>query len=946
MKKNFALFFFSVLFITVSKAQYVNIPDSNFRKYLIQTFPSCFNAAKQMDTTCSGVLNADSIYCSQGKIRDLTGIQYFKNLKVLDCDSNKLTTLTNLPNTLIELSCDFNLITSIAKFPDSLINLYCDFNKLTSLPSLPYRLKFLGCQSNLLTQLPTIPNYLEKIYCDYNQLSSLPSLPNSVTDIYCQNNKLTTLPILPGSLVNLYCSGNSLVSLPSLPNNLFRLGCDFNPITSLPSLPVNLITLDISKIAIKSWPIFPNSITYLICSYDTITAPIVLPSSLLYLDCSYCNLDSLPLLPYGLQSLYCGGNHITTLPNLPINLYQLNCSVNNLSYLPSLPNTLNILSCAVNNIHCLPILPQRLSYLYIDTTFIKCFPNRINNNYITIYHSTLTSGTKVNQLPICNATNNASQCQSFPTISGNVFYDQNNNGIKDANEYGDAYTMVVLSNGEYAFTDTSGNYQFSTDTLGTFSEAVLVPPYIVPNPGTQSFTFNRYDTAVTAQNVALYSTTTKDSLSIAITPLTLAGRPGGNFIYHVNFTNEGTTVLSPNIVFNYDNSLLTYSSSNLPSVANTGNSLTLSYNSLAPMRTVDFIINFKVKTTAQMGNVLSASASIMAASATATDSTSNVLVSSFDPNDKAATAKLTPTQVVKGDRIRYTIRFQNTGTASAINVVVADTLSSLLQAKTLDIIATSHPCKITMKGNIVYFEFLNINLPDSFHFKDLSHGFVTFSIKPLSTLTLGNLIPNTASIYFDYNKPVVTNTAKTVISNTVFPVNMAAFTASLINKESVSLNWVTAEEINTISFNIQQSNNGRDFVTIGNERAKGRGSYTYTYTTLLTNDDSRFTKLYYRLEIIDKDGSKSYSEIRMVLRTNDDLRFTISPNPAHSYINIKGNGIAQINIIDNIGRVVVNKKATTQVDEMKIELHIKPGVYVAQVIAIDGSRNNEKFIVE
>ena len=945
MKKYPFLLIIILLMLTVgSRAQYVNIPDSNFRKYLIQIFPTCFNAAKQMDTTCSGVLNADSIYCSQAKIRDLTGIQYFKNLKVLDCDSNKLTSLTNLPNSLIELSCYFNLISSITKFPDSLINLYCDYNKLTSLPNLPLGLKAISCQSNLLTQLPTLPNTIEWISCDGNKLTSLPSLPNSVTDLYCSSNKLTSLPALPNALVNLNCEYNLLVSIPTCPNNLYRLECGNNPITSLPILPGNLGILNINQTSIKQLPIFPNSLWTLQINYDTITSPIILPQSLSSFSCGYCNLDTLPVLPSVLRSLYCYGNHLTSLPILPINLETLYCDLNNLSYLPSLPRSLYFLNCSQNNIHCLPILPNNLMTLTIDTTYIKCFPNRINNNYITVNHSSSTLTKVISQLPICNATNNASQCQSFPTISGNVFYDQNNNGIKDTNEYGDAYTMVVLSNGEYAFTDTNGNYQFSTDTLGNFSEVVLVPPYIVPNPGIQSFTFNRYDTAVTAQNVALYSTTNKDSLSINITPLTLAGRPGGNFIYHVNFTNEGSTVLSPNIVFNYDNSLLTYTNSNLPSVANTGNSLTLNYNSLAPLRSVDFIISFKVKTTAQMGNVLSASASIMAASATATDSTSNVLVSSFDPNDKAATAKLTPTQVVKGDRIRYTIRFQNTGTASAINVVVADTLSSLLQAKTLDIIATSHPCKITMKDNIVYFEFLNINLPDSFHYKDLSHGFVTFSIKSLSTLTLGNMIPNTASIYFDYNKPVVTNTAKTVISNTVFPVNMAAFTASLINKESVKLNWVTAEEINTISFNIQQSANGRDFVTIGNEKAKGRGSYNYN--TILTDDDSRFTKRYYRLEIIDKDGSKTYSEIRTVLLTNDDSRFMFSPNPAHSFLNIKGKGIVQVNIIDNMGRVVVNKKAATQMDEMKIELRIKPGVYVAQVIAVDGSRNNEKFIVE
>jgi len=42
-----------------------------------------------------------------------------------------------------------------------------------------------------------------------------------------------------------------------------------------------------------------------------------------------------------------------------------------------------------------------------------------------------------------------------------------------------------------------------------------------------------------------------------------------------------------------------------------------------------------------------------------------------------------------------------------------------------------------------------------------SHGFVYFRIKPKPGYAIGDIIPNTADIYFDYNPPIVTNTFNT-----------------------------------------------------------------------------------------------------------------------------------------------------------------------------------------
>jgi hypothetical protein len=57
-------------------------------------------------------------------------------------------------------------------------------------------------------------------------------------------------------------------------------------------------------------------------------------------------------------------------------------------------------------------------------------------------------------------------------------------------------------------------------------------------------------------------------------------------------------------------------------------------------------------------------------------------------------------------------------------------------------------------------------LPDSTHDLEHSHGYVTYRIKPKVGITLGSQIKNTAYIYFDYNRPVVTNTTTNTIGIT------------------------------------------------------------------------------------------------------------------------------------------------------------------------------------
>lgn len=135
---------------------------------------------------------------------------------------------------------------------------------------------------------------------------------------------------------------------------------------------------------------------------------------------------------------------------------------------------------------------------------------------------------------------------------------------------------------------------------------------------------------------------------------------------------------------------------------------------------------------------------------------------SFDPNDKTAVPTgYGPDHYIRpNEPLEYMIRFQNTGTATAFRVVVIDTISSLLNIYSLELGASSHPYRAKVyPGGILQFEFDPIALPDSNANEAASHGFVQFRIAQQPDLPEGTVITNTASIYFDQNDPVVTNTA-------------------------------------------------------------------------------------------------------------------------------------------------------------------------------------------
>jgi uncharacterized repeat protein (TIGR01451 family) len=135
-------------------------------------------------------------------------------------------------------------------------------------------------------------------------------------------------------------------------------------------------------------------------------------------------------------------------------------------------------------------------------------------------------------------------------------------------------------------------------------------------------------------------------------------------------------------------------------------------------------------------------------------------IGAYDPNDKQGFPRgAGPEHFIEPDtRLEYLIRFQNTGTDTAFNVAIQDTLSAWLDPATITPGASSHPYtwQLAQDGTLL-FEFANIMLPDSNVNEPASHGFVKFGIDLRANTPLGTTIHNQAAIFFDFNAPIITN---------------------------------------------------------------------------------------------------------------------------------------------------------------------------------------------
>ncbi len=119
------------------------------------------------------------------------------------------------------------------------------------------------------------------------------------------------------------------------------------------------------------------------------------------------------------------------------------------------------------------------------------------------------------------------------------------------------------------------------------------------------------------------------------------------------------------------------------------------------------------------------------------------------------------------------------------------------------------------------------------------------------------------------------------------PVSLLDFTARA-DKSRVLAQWQTSQEVNSSKFIVERSTNGSDFTAIGSVEAAGNSSLTRTYN--FADLDPQPGLNYYRLKLVDRDGSFKYSKI-VTAKFNPAFDLFISPNPAQDHVTISGKAL-------------------------------------------------------
>ena len=256
-----------------------------------------------------------------------------------------------------------------------------------------------------------------------------------------------------------------------------------------------------------------------------------------------------------------------------------------------------------------------------------------------------------------------------------------------------------------------------------------------------------------------------DNLCVNIIPIGVA-RPGFETKYKIIYKNIGNSTLSGAVTLNYNSDVLEHITSNPEMVANS-NVLQFQFEDFQPFQVREISVTFRLNSpmdtpAVNNGDKLYFTARIdpIEQDIQRENNIANleqVVVNSYDPNDKTCLdgEQISIDQI--GGFVNYRIRFENTGSASAINIVVKDTIDlQVFDIESFEVVDASHEMSTRiLEGNIIEFRFNQIFLS---HEDDSNDGYVVFKIKTLDDLILGSQISNSAAIYFDFNYPIITNT--------------------------------------------------------------------------------------------------------------------------------------------------------------------------------------------
>jgi len=404
-------------------------------------------------------------------------------------------------------------------------------------------------------------------------------------------------------------------------------------------------------------------------------------------------------------------------------------------------------------------------------------------------------------MPNCADSGNCSQALIL-----NAFLDTNNNGLKDTGE-------VNFNTGNFVYqVNDSGSTQFGTTNNGSY--------YIFDSNPSNSYDisfavnadFNLYYTSgVTQNNITLPTGSGAQYLYFPIinvlphvdAQVNLFGigqpRPGFSHANTIYYQNNGSQTISNGTITFTKATNVSITAISQTGTTPTASGFTYDFTNLAPFEVRSINVNLLVPVipTVTLGDLVTNTVTLQIANDINLSNNSSTLtqtiVGSYDPNDKMEShgEKIVHSTFTANDYLYYTIRFENTGTANAEFVIIKDELVNQLNPNTFEMIAASHNVNTKREGNQLSWHFYNINLPPTSINPIASHGYVYFRIKPANGYAVGDSIPNFASIFFDYNPPIVTDTFYTEFVQALSNATFNATTISLFPNPANDLITIT-----------------------------------------------------------------------------------------------------------------------------------------------------------
>lgn len=170
------------------------------------------------------------------------------------------------------------------------------------------------------------------------------------------------------------------------------------------------------------------------------------------------------------------------------------------------------------------------------------------------------------------------------------------------------------------------------------------------------------------------------------------------------------------------------------------------------------------------------------------------------------------------------------------------------------------------------------------------------------------------------------------------PVTLIAFNADK-KEQTAELFWATSAEVNSRSFEISRSRNGKAWETIGNVDAAGSNGVTTKY--FFTDNHPFRGENLYRLKMIDQDGSFTLSQIRSLLF---EKNLVLYPNPASDKIYLDDTDVYSLEVLSITGQKVMSASVTAN-SGVSIS-HLLPGMYMMKIRNQDGEVHIQKMWIK